>query len=110
MEGGEFRGATRKAPYPVHTKEKWWGNGIPCRLDIFFLPLCINLDATTQDLGNTNFSIHLPRHSFDRHVTAQIALRAVRSFGIDARVNDRNDICVGEEKMSSSCPLRGGLY
>ncbi|KAF9462002.1 Lipoyltransferase and lipoate-protein ligase [Collybia nuda] len=55
-----------------------------------------------HDMGNTNFSIHLPRHSFDRHITAQIVLRAVRSFGIDARVNDRNDICVGEEKISSA--------
>ncbi|KAG6856989.1 hypothetical protein H0H87_011083 [Tephrocybe sp. NHM501043] len=54
-----------------------------------------------HDLGNTNFSIHLPREKFDRHVTAQIVLRAVRSLGIDALVNDRNDICVGEEKMSS---------
>ena len=27
-------------------------------------------------------------------------VRAIRSLGIDAHVNDRNDICVGEEKMS----------
>ncbi|KAF5388072.1 hypothetical protein D9615_000764 [Tricholomella constricta] len=47
-----------------------------------------------HDLGNTNFSIHLPREEFDRHATAQVVLRAVRSLGIDARVNDRNDICV----------------
>ncbi|KAJ3854595.1 hypothetical protein EV368DRAFT_36508 [Lentinula lateritia] len=53
-----------------------------------------------HDLGNTNFSIHLPRTSFDRHMTAQIVLRAVRSLGIDATVNDRNDICVGKEKIS----------
>ncbi|KAG5730670.1 Lipoate-protein ligase A [Termitomyces sp. T112] len=31
-----------------------------------------------HDLGNTNFSIHLPRTEFDRRVTAQIVLRAVR--------------------------------
>ncbi|KAJ4479055.1 Lipoyltransferase and lipoate-protein ligase [Lentinula aciculospora] len=52
-----------------------------------------------HDLGNTNFSIHLPRTSFDRHKTAQIVLRAVRALGIDATVNDRNDICVGKEKI-----------
>ncbi|KAJ3740829.1 Lipoyltransferase and lipoate-protein ligase [Lentinula detonsa] len=52
-----------------------------------------------HDLGNTNFSIHLPRTSFDRHLTAQVILRAVRSLGIDATVNDRNDICVGKEKI-----------
>ncbi|KAI0036064.1 hypothetical protein K488DRAFT_76244 [Vararia minispora EC-137] len=46
-----------------------------------------------HDIGNTNFSIHLPRTIFDRHATAQVILRAVRSLGIDAHVNDRNDIC-----------------
>jgi lipoate---protein ligase len=53
-------------------------------------------------MGNTNFSIHLPRSSFNRHATAQLVLRAVRSLDIDARVNDRNDICVGPFKMSFS--------
>ncbi|KAF8915189.1 hypothetical protein CPB85DRAFT_1294760 [Mucidula mucida] len=33
-----------------------------------------------HDLGNTNFSIHLPRASFDRNVTGQIILRAVRAL------------------------------
>lgn len=53
-----------------------------------------------QDLENTNFSIHLPRASFDRHATGRLVLRAVQSLGIDAHLNDRNDICVGSEKMS----------
>ncbi|KAI0677240.1 Lipoyltransferase and lipoate-protein ligase [Trametes maxima] len=55
-----------------------------------------------HDLGNTNFSIHLPRSSFDRHATAQVMLKAVRSMGVDANVNDRNDICVGKEKICSA--------
>ncbi|KAH7916793.1 hypothetical protein BJ138DRAFT_1139170 [Hygrophoropsis aurantiaca] len=55
-----------------------------------------------HDLGNTNFSIHVPRTTFDRRATAQIILRAVRELGIDANVNERNDICVGKEKMSCS--------
>ncbi|OSD04531.1 Lipoyltransferase and lipoate-protein ligase [Trametes coccinea BRFM310] len=55
-----------------------------------------------HDLGNTNFSIHLPRASFDRHATAQVVMKAVRSLGVDATVNDRNDICVGKEKVSGS--------
>ncbi|KAI9000719.1 Lipoyltransferase and lipoate-protein ligase [Trametes punicea] len=55
-----------------------------------------------HDLGNTNFSIHLPKGSFDRHATAQVVLKAVRSLGVDANVNDRNDICVGKEKVSGS--------
>ncbi|KZV77137.1 Lipoyltransferase and lipoate-protein ligase, partial [Peniophora sp. CONT] len=55
-----------------------------------------------HDTGNTNFSIHLPRTSFDRHATAQIILRAVRSLDIDASVNDRNDVVVGPYKVSGS--------
>ncbi|KAI9064843.1 Lipoyltransferase and lipoate-protein ligase [Trametes sanguinea] len=57
-----------------------------------------------HDLGNTNFSIHLPRASFDRHATAQVVMRAVRSLGVDATVNDRNDICVGKEKIGPVSP------
>jgi len=55
-----------------------------------------------HDIGNTNFSIHLPRGSFNRHVTAQLVLRAVRSLDVDASVNDRNDVCVGPYKVSGS--------
>ena len=58
-----------------------------------------------KDTGNTNFSIHLPRGSFNRHVTAQLALRAVRSLDVDASVNGRNDVCIGPYKMSL-CLLR----
>jgi len=54
------------------------------------------------DMGNTNFSIHLPRSSFDRNVTAGLVLRAVRSCNIDAWVNERNDVCVGPYKVSGS--------
>ncbi len=50
-------------------------------------------------MGNTNFSIHLPRGSFDRNITARLVLRAVRSLNIDALVNERNDVCVGPYKM-----------
>jgi lipoate---protein ligase len=56
-----------------------------------------------KDLGNTNFSIHLPRTSFDRNETGQVVLSAVRSLGITAaRLNDRNDLCVGPHKVSGS--------
>ena len=58
-----------------------------------------------QDLGNTNYSIHVPRTTFDRTATANVVVRAVRALGIDAHVNERNDICVAGEKMSTS-----GIY
>ena len=51
-------------------------------------------------MGNTNFSVHLPRSSFDRNVTAGLVLRAVHSCNIDAWVNERNDVCVGPYKIS----------
>ncbi|KZT05542.1 Lipoyltransferase and lipoate-protein ligase [Laetiporus sulphureus 93-53] len=66
--------------------------------------------AVYHDLGNTNFSIHLPRTFFDRHATAQVVLRAVRSLGVDANVNDRNDICVGKDKISRVQHVSGSAY
>ncbi|KAI0091836.1 Lipoyltransferase and lipoate-protein ligase [Irpex rosettiformis] len=63
-----------------------------------------------HDYGNTNFSIHLSRTSFDRHATAQVVLRAVRSLDIDANVNDRNDICVGKDKIISYKHVSGSAY
>ncbi|KAJ7682155.1 Lipoyltransferase and lipoate-protein ligase [Mycena polygramma] len=54
-----------------------------------------------HDLGNTNFSIHLARRAFDRRTTSQLVLRAVQALGVpNARLNDRNDLCVGDHKMS----------
>jgi lipoate-protein ligase A len=53
-----------------------------------------------KDLGNTNFSVHLSREAWDRNVVSQVICNAVRSFGINAEVNHRNDICVGDVKMS----------
>ncbi|KAF9777420.1 Lipoyltransferase and lipoate-protein ligase [Thelephora terrestris] len=56
-----------------------------------------------HDLGNSNYSIHLPRSSFDRNDSAKVVLRAIQSLGLaDANVNERNDICVGKFKI---CPL-----
>jgi len=56
-----------------------------------------------HDLGNSNFSIHLPRSSFDRNDSAKVVLCAIQSLGLaDASVNERNDICVGKFKVSGS--------
>ncbi|PAV21336.1 Lipoyltransferase and lipoate- ligase [Pyrrhoderma noxium] len=48
-----------------------------------------------HDLGNTNYSVHVPRSAFDRNDTSKIVIQAVRSLGVDADVNDRNDVCAG---------------
>ncbi|KAI6166201.1 hypothetical protein EDD17DRAFT_1785809 [Pisolithus thermaeus] len=52
-----------------------------------------------HDLGNTNYSIHVPRTSFDRAKTANIVVRALRALGVEGYANERNDICVGGRKI-----------
>ena len=100
MEGGEHGGVAPDGR-AVDPAAEWRRDGVPrtlCFIDC--LLRCASDIGAVQDLGNTNFSIHLPRTSFDRHATAQVVLAAVRALGVDARVNDRNDVCVGDYKMS----------
>lgn len=80
-----------------------WRDRVPCWFSRYNASQC--LSTLLQDLGNTNFSIHLARRAFDRRTTAALVLRAVQSLGIPrARLNDRNDLCVGEDKMSPALP------
>lgn len=53
-----------------------------------------------KDLGNTNYSIMVPRTSFQRRPNAELVARAVSSIGPPAEVNERNDIVVDGFKMS----------
>jgi hypothetical protein len=107
MERSELACPTQ-VRYASRSKTKWRRSCLPRMSIPERMPSPLTL-SVVQDLGNTNFSIHLPRTSFDRRATV---LRAVRSLGVDdAHVNDRNDICVGEYKMSllPSDPSRPGL-
>ncbi|KAI5117389.1 hypothetical protein M0805_009077 [Coniferiporia weirii] len=63
-----------------------------------------------HDLGNTNYSLHLPRSAFDRNETAKVVVRAVRALGIDAYVNERNDVCAGGYKMSTGLYVSSSCY
>ncbi|KAG9006625.1 Biotin/lipoate A/B protein ligase [Tulasnella sp. JGI-2019a] len=47
-----------------------------------------------HDLGNTNYSVLVPRATFARRPNAELVARAVQSLGPPALVNDRNDIVV----------------
>lgn len=53
----------------------------------------------TQDTGNTNYSIAIPRTSFDRRTNAELVARGIVSLGVDAYVNERNDVTVGGFKI-----------
>ncbi|KAF8524639.1 hypothetical protein BU17DRAFT_74741 [Hysterangium stoloniferum] len=52
-----------------------------------------------HDLGNTNFSIHLPRSAFNRRHTTKLVQKALLSLDIPAEINERNDICVDGFKI-----------
>lgn len=71
------------------------------------------LSPSIQDLGNTNFSILLPRKLFDRSLGAEMVARAIRcGMGIQrATVNERGDVVLkaGEEGAGEGWKkVRGG--
>jgi hypothetical protein len=103
LEGSKLSCSTSRQ-HSLHTPAQWRRNGVPCASFVALIQCRSHglIITGRKDLGNTNFSIHLPRSSFNRHATAQVVLRAVRSLDIDACVNDRNDVCVGPYKMSST--------
>jgi lipoate-protein ligase A len=56
-----------------------------------------------HDLGNTNYSIMMPRGEFDMRRSAQLVCDALRRhLDIPASLTNRNDISVKERKVSGS--------
>ncbi|KAJ3203673.1 Biotin/lipoate A/B protein ligase, partial [Dinochytrium kinnereticum] len=55
-----------------------------------------------HDLGNTNYSIHMPRNNFSRTLYAHLITQALHDLDIPASVNDRHDILVEGKKVSGS--------
>lgn len=71
------------------------------------------LSPSIQDLGNTNFSILLPRKLFDRSLGAEMVARAIRcGMGIQrATVNERGDVVLKAEEEGAGegwKKVRGG--
>lgn len=58
--------------------------------------------AVYQDLGNTNFTFLSPRSLFDKEKNTEIITRAIGQFNITATASGRNDIIVGDRKISGS--------
>ncbi|CAE6535154.1 unnamed protein product [Rhizoctonia solani] len=57
-----------------------------------------------HDLGNTNYSVMIPRETFTRDANAMLVASALNSpdIGIPAHVNERHDIVVHGKKVSGS--------
>ncbi len=69
------------------------------------VPLCRRQSgggAVYHDLGNTNYTFFSPRNLYDKHRNTSIVIEALRSCSIPAAASPRNDIFVGERKVSGS--------
>ncbi|TPX61527.1 hypothetical protein PhCBS80983_g01038 [Powellomyces hirtus] len=55
-----------------------------------------------HDIGNTNYTIIMPRDSFDRRTNAELVCRGMHQLDIPASVNERHDIVVDGKKVSGS--------
>ncbi|MDO5770295.1 MAG: lipoate--protein ligase, partial [Psychrobacter sp.] len=58
--------------------------------------------AVFHDLGNTNFTFLSPKDDYDQSANFTIIINALKKLGIDATLSGRNDIQVGDKKISGS--------
>lgn len=58
--------------------------------------------AVFHDLGNTNFTFLSPKDDYDQDANFTIIINALEKLGIDANVSGRNDLQVGDRKISGS--------
>lgn len=55
-----------------------------------------------QDMGNSNYTVFIPRVSFSRKSNAELVTRALLELDIPAYVTERHDIAVDGYKVSGS--------
>ncbi|KAJ1921410.1 hypothetical protein H4219_000727 [Mycoemilia scoparia] len=55
-----------------------------------------------HDMGNTNYSVFMPREAFSRELSAKMVAKALVQNDIPAYVNKRHDIAVDDFKVSGS--------
>ncbi len=58
--------------------------------------------AVFHDLGNTNFTFLSPKDDYDQEANFTIIINALKKLGIDAEQSGRNDMQVGDKKISGS--------
>ncbi len=58
--------------------------------------------AVFHDLGNTNFTLLSPKDDYDQTANFTIIVNALKKLGIDAELSGRNDMQVGDKKISGS--------
>ncbi|KAJ3033683.1 Biotin/lipoate A/B protein ligase [Rhizophlyctis rosea] len=55
-----------------------------------------------HDIGNTNYTVIMPRDDFDRRKSAHMISRALHHLDIPSSVNDRHDLVIDSSKISGS--------
>ncbi|CAO3586586.1 unnamed protein product [Absidia cylindrospora] len=58
--------------------------------------------AVYHDMGNSIYTIFMPREAFSRKANAELVSKALLQLDIPASVNDRHDIVVDNHKVSGS--------
>ena len=58
--------------------------------------------AVFHDLGNTNFTFLSPKADYDQTANFTIIINALKKLGINAELSGRNDMQVGDKKISGS--------
>ena len=58
--------------------------------------------AVFHDLGNTNFTFLSPSDAYDQEANFIVIINALKKLGIDATLSGRNDMQVGDRKISGS--------
>ncbi|SAM02354.1 hypothetical protein [Absidia glauca] len=58
--------------------------------------------AVYHDMGNSIYTIYMPREAFSRRANAELVSRALQQLDIPASVNERHDIVVDNQKVSGS--------
>lgn len=58
--------------------------------------------AVYHDMGNSIYTIFMPREAFSRKANAELVARSLNELDIPAMVNERHDIVVDQQKVSGS--------